>query len=290
MPVVPGAHRSSVIVGSENVHARSKTVAYLLGVVLPPLRPDKLKAEEGLGARQRGAANAARIFFAALTRHISGRVNVCRSKLSTRGKKVQNNMWPIFGPIFAQYLANRACLCQILGGLYLATIWPIFCQYMSYWPDIGRSVFASNSGVRLKRRSKPFGEWKVKPSTQMVPQWKKIARSSDRAGIDACIRDASLVKDWYTRPIVRLCSGTGFDSSTAAVEPILRQQNAILHRGVLLGLGLKSRVIRRPYQPQRREENRGTVHDLKERFSGLQLIENIGADESRRVGWAELRD
>jgi hypothetical protein len=66
-------------------------------------------------------------------------------------------MWPIFGPIFAQYLANRACLSQILGGLYLATIWPIFGQYMSYWPDIGRSVFASNSGVNHGHGVRKYG-------------------------------------------------------------------------------------------------------------------------------------
>jgi hypothetical protein len=65
------------------------------------------------------------------------------------GKKGSANMWPVFGSISSQYLANTTYNGRILVDHFLTTIWPILAQYSMYWPNIGRDLFASNSGECL---------------------------------------------------------------------------------------------------------------------------------------------
>ncbi|KAJ7362348.1 hypothetical protein DFH08DRAFT_799395 [Mycena albidolilacea] len=80
-------------------------------------------------------------------------------------------MWPIFGPISGQYLANTTYNGRILIDHFLTIIWPILTQYNMYWPNTGRDLFGpnsgENSGVAAAR------EWRV--SERPIPSYLKCA-------------------------------------------------------------------------------------------------------------------
>ncbi|KAJ7726663.1 hypothetical protein B0H14DRAFT_2641051 [Mycena olivaceomarginata] len=96
-------------------------------------------------------------------------------------------MWPIFGPISGQYLANTTYNGRILMDYFLTTIWPILTQYNMYWSNIGRDLFASNSGAPSSAAVYPTTNLCSRTVIPTISSAKQRARSSMQRATSARI-------------------------------------------------------------------------------------------------------